>query len=182
MPDPLNMPLEMADAAGVAKELRALLRDSLPRLCSPMHLGLRPASPLPPLSDKARAQLATLGLRLGDRVVIAGQKVGVGLRVGVAGLLPLNPCALFTQCSVIQGPVQGRLSGTRLCMDFRQSTSCKVCWCKMCDQIEQQKTTTCYILPKRSMDSAIEAVLGKYRVDSREQRHSPNHYPLCDWF
>ncbi|KAK0132561.1 CAP-Gly domain-containing linker protein 4 [Merluccius polli] len=76
VPDPLNMPLEMADAAGVAKELRALLRDSLPRLCSPMHLGLRPASPLPPLSDKARAQLTTLGIRLGDRVVIAGQKVG----------------------------------------------------------------------------------------------------------
>ncbi|KAG7281268.1 hypothetical protein CRUP_019793, partial [Coryphaenoides rupestris] len=77
VPDPLNMPLEMADAAGVAKELRALLRESLPRLCcSPVHLGLHPASPPLPASDKARAQLGALGLRLGDRVVIAGQKVG----------------------------------------------------------------------------------------------------------
>ncbi|KAG7254343.1 hypothetical protein CRUP_015062, partial [Coryphaenoides rupestris] len=65
----------MADAAGVAKELRALLRESLPRLCcSPVHLGLHPASPPLPASDKARAQLGALGLRLGDRVVIAGQK------------------------------------------------------------------------------------------------------------
>ncbi|CAL8285723.1 unnamed protein product [Lota lota] len=76
VPDPLNMPLEMADAAGVAKELHALLRETLPQICSPVHLGLGPPSPLPPLSDKARTQLTTLGIRLGDRVVIAGQKVG----------------------------------------------------------------------------------------------------------
>ena len=68
------MPLEMADAAGVAKELHALLRETLPRICSPVHLG--PPSPPPALSDRARAQLGTLGIRLGDRVVIAGQKVG----------------------------------------------------------------------------------------------------------
>uniref|UniRef100_A0A8C5ATJ6 CAP-Gly domain-containing protein n=1 Tax=Gadus morhua TaxID=8049 RepID=A0A8C5ATJ6_GADMO len=74
VPDPLNMPLEMADAAGVAKELHALLRETLPRICSPVHLG--PPSPPPALSDRARAQLGTLGIRLGDRVVIAGQKVG----------------------------------------------------------------------------------------------------------
>ncbi|KAJ3612720.1 hypothetical protein NHX12_018978 [Muraenolepis orangiensis] len=76
VPDALNMPLEMAEAAGVAKELRALLRDSLPRLCSPVHLGLRLPFPPPALSDKARSQLTGLGIRLGDRVVIAGQKVG----------------------------------------------------------------------------------------------------------
>ncbi|KAM4625670.1 CAP-Gly domain-containing linker protein 4 isoform 1-T1 [Polymixia lowei] len=75
VPDPLDMPLEMADAAVVAKELRALLREALPRPCSPLPLALS-AQPPPALSDKARTQLAAMGIRLGDRVVIAGQKVG----------------------------------------------------------------------------------------------------------
>ncbi|XP_075963789.1 CAP-Gly domain-containing linker protein 4 isoform X2 [Anarhichas minor] len=75
VPDPLDMPLEMADAAAVAKELRTLLRQALPRPSSPLPLTLQ-AQALPVLSDKARIQLATMGIRLGDRVVIAGQKVG----------------------------------------------------------------------------------------------------------
>ncbi|XP_026147844.1 CAP-Gly domain-containing linker protein 4 isoform X2 [Mastacembelus armatus] len=73
VPDPLDMPLEMADAAAVAKELRTLLRQALPRPSTPPPLSLQ--SP-PPLSDKARTQLNTMGIRLGDRVLIAGQKVG----------------------------------------------------------------------------------------------------------
>lgn len=77
VPDPLDMPLEMADAATVAKELRTLLREALPRPSSPLPLNLPAQSP-PALSDKARAQLATMGIRLGDRVVIAGQKVHEG--------------------------------------------------------------------------------------------------------
>ncbi|XP_059209264.1 CAP-Gly domain-containing linker protein 4-like isoform X2 [Centropristis striata] len=76
VPDPLDMPLEMADAAAVAKELRTLLRQALPRPSSPLSLTLQGQS-LPVLSDKARIQLATMGIRLGDRVVIAGQKVGI---------------------------------------------------------------------------------------------------------
>lgn len=75
VPDPLDMPLEMADAAAVAKELRTLLRQALPRPSSPLPLTLQ-AQSLPALSDKARIQLATMGIRLGDSVVIAGQKVG----------------------------------------------------------------------------------------------------------
>lgn len=74
MPDPLDMPLEMSDAAAMAKELRILLRRALPRPSSPLPLTLQ-AQSLPGLSDKARIQLAAMGLRLGDRVVIAGQKV-----------------------------------------------------------------------------------------------------------
>lgn len=74
VPDPLDMPLEMADAAAVAKELRILLRQALPRPSSPLPLTLQTLSP-PALSDKARIQLATMGIRLGDCVVIAGQKV-----------------------------------------------------------------------------------------------------------
>uniref|UniRef100_A0A8C4HRL2 CAP-Gly domain-containing protein n=1 Tax=Dicentrarchus labrax TaxID=13489 RepID=A0A8C4HRL2_DICLA len=75
VPDPLDMPLDMADAAAVAKELRTLLRRALPRPSSPLPLTLQAQSP-PALSDKAKIQLATMGIRLGDCVVIAGQKVG----------------------------------------------------------------------------------------------------------
>ncbi|XP_028294869.1 CAP-Gly domain-containing linker protein 4 isoform X3 [Gouania willdenowi] len=73
VPNPLDMPLEMADAVTMAKELRAMLIEALPRPSSP----LPPTLPsLQPLSDEARIQLASMGIRLGDKVVIAGQKVG----------------------------------------------------------------------------------------------------------
>lgn len=75
VPDPLDVSLEMAESATTAKELRLLLRQALPRPGSPLPLSLHPQAP-PPLSDKARAQLAGMGLRLGQCVVIAGQKVG----------------------------------------------------------------------------------------------------------
>ncbi|KAM6912787.1 CAP-Gly domain-containing linker protein 4 [Xenentodon cancila] len=75
VPDPLDMPMDMADAAAVAKELRTLLRQALPRPSSPLPLTLQ-AQAIPALSDKAKIQLASMGLRLGDCVVIAGQKVG----------------------------------------------------------------------------------------------------------
>lgn len=68
------MPLEMADAAAMAKELRTLLRQALPRPSSPSPLTLQ-GQVIPAVSDKARMQLASMGIRLGDRVVIAGQKV-----------------------------------------------------------------------------------------------------------
>ncbi|XP_061599444.1 CAP-Gly domain-containing linker protein 4-like isoform X2 [Cololabis saira] len=75
VPDPLDMPMDMADAAAVAKELRTLLRTALPRPSSPLPLSLQ-AQAVPALSEKAKIQLASMGLRLGDCVVIAGQKVG----------------------------------------------------------------------------------------------------------
>lgn len=75
VPDPLDVSLEMAESAATAKELRLLLRQAFPRPGSPLPLSLHPQAP-PPLSDKARAQLAGMGLRLGQCVVIAGQKVG----------------------------------------------------------------------------------------------------------
>lgn len=78
MPDPLDMPLEMVDAAAVVKELRSLLREALPRPISPLPLTLQ-AQSLPAISNKARLHLATMGIRVGDCVVIAGQKVGGGL-------------------------------------------------------------------------------------------------------
>uniref|UniRef100_A0AAR2K8I1 CAP-Gly domain-containing protein n=1 Tax=Pygocentrus nattereri TaxID=42514 RepID=A0AAR2K8I1_PYGNA len=74
VPEPLDMPLEMADAAAQAKELRALLREALPRPST--TLPLLPGRPLSLLSEKARSQLSSMGIRLGDKVIIAGQKVG----------------------------------------------------------------------------------------------------------
>lgn len=65
------MPLEITDAAVQAKELRALLQDVLPWPEAPL-LHVRPPSLL---SDKARSQLLSMGLNLGEKVVIAGQKV-----------------------------------------------------------------------------------------------------------
>ncbi|XP_066559174.1 CAP-Gly domain-containing linker protein 4 isoform X3 [Amia ocellicauda] len=83
VPEPLDMPLEMADAAAQAKELRQLLREALPQ---PASLPLLPSPRRPhrsprtnqntPDSSSSRGLLASLGLRLGDRVIIAGQKVG----------------------------------------------------------------------------------------------------------
>ncbi|XP_052009518.1 CAP-Gly domain-containing linker protein 4-like isoform X2 [Xyrauchen texanus] len=74
VPDHLDMPLDIADAAVQAKELRTLLQEVLPWQDAP--LPFLPARPLGQLSDKARAQLSSMGLHLGDKVVIAGQKVG----------------------------------------------------------------------------------------------------------
>ncbi|XP_054652733.1 CAP-Gly domain-containing linker protein 4-like isoform X2 [Dunckerocampus dactyliophorus] len=74
VPDPLNMPLEMADAATLAKELCTLLREALPQPSFlPCTLQVQPP---PSLDEKARTQLASMGVRLGDRVTIAGKKVG----------------------------------------------------------------------------------------------------------
>lgn len=70
VPDPVEMPLEMADAAATAKEIRQMLLDAVPLPCE-VAKALRPGS------DRAagKAVLTSVGLKLGDRVVIAGQKV-----------------------------------------------------------------------------------------------------------
>lgn len=71
VPDPVEMPLEMADAAATAKEIKQMLLDSVPLSCDI-------AKPVLPNYDRAtnKAVLTSVGLKLGDRVVIAGQKVG----------------------------------------------------------------------------------------------------------
>lgn len=73
VPEPLDMPLEMADAAAQAKELSMLLRDVLPQPITPW--SLTPRQTLDLHTEKAQAHLANLGIHLGDKVVIAGQKV-----------------------------------------------------------------------------------------------------------
>lgn len=64
------MPLEMADAAATAKEIKQMLLDVMPLSC---HIS----KPILPNYDRvtSKAMLTSLGLKLGDRVVIAGQKV-----------------------------------------------------------------------------------------------------------
>ncbi|XP_053057038.1 CAP-Gly domain-containing linker protein 4 isoform X3 [Acinonyx jubatus] len=71
VPDPVEMPLEMADAAATAKEIKQMLLDVVPLSCDI-------SKPMLPSYDRvtSKAMLASLGLKLGDRVVIAGQKVG----------------------------------------------------------------------------------------------------------
>ncbi|XP_066122912.1 CAP-Gly domain-containing linker protein 4 isoform X1 [Saccopteryx bilineata] len=71
VPDPVEMPLEMADAAAIAKEIKQMLLDAVPLACDV-------PKPVLPSQDHAagKAVLRSAGLKLGDRVVIAGQKVG----------------------------------------------------------------------------------------------------------
>ncbi|XP_054332618.1 CAP-Gly domain-containing linker protein 4 isoform X3 [Pongo pygmaeus] len=71
VPDPVDMPLEMADAAATAKEIKQMLLDAVPLSCNISKAIL-------PNYDHVtgKAMLTSLGLKLGDRVVIAGQKVG----------------------------------------------------------------------------------------------------------
>lgn len=55
----------------------AQLREAPAWPCTPLPLPLTlPALAPPGLSDKAQAQITTMNIQLGDRVVIAGQKVG----------------------------------------------------------------------------------------------------------
>ncbi|XP_040190264.1 CAP-Gly domain-containing linker protein 4 isoform X2 [Rana temporaria] len=71
VPDPVDMPLEMADAAAVAKEIKQLLLDAVP---IPRDLSTF----ILPKSDSAlrNTPRRSSGLKTGDRVLIAGQKVG----------------------------------------------------------------------------------------------------------
>ncbi|XP_057414246.1 CAP-Gly domain-containing linker protein 4 isoform X2 [Balaenoptera acutorostrata] len=71
VPDPVEMPLEMADAAATAKEIKQMLLDAVPLSCDL-------SKPLLPNYDRvtSKVMLTSLGLKLGDRVVIARQKVG----------------------------------------------------------------------------------------------------------
>lgn len=69
------MPLDMADAAAQAKELRTLLRDAQPQPLTPLSLMI--GRPVEFNSEKAHALLSKMGIQLGDKVVIAGQKVNL---------------------------------------------------------------------------------------------------------
>ena len=92
VPQPVDMPLEMADAAAQAKELQTLLREALPRPCTP--LSLSPSNSAGALTEKARVHLASMDICLGDRVVVAGQKVQ--LSAELLSIIELNSHLVYT--------------------------------------------------------------------------------------
>lgn len=70
VPDPMDMSLDKAEAALVAKELRTLLEEAVPLSCALPKVTLPNYDNVP-----GNLMLSTLGLRLGDRVLLDGQKV-----------------------------------------------------------------------------------------------------------
>ena len=70
VPDPMDMSLDKAEAALVAKELRTLLEEAVPLSCALPKVTLPNYDNVP-----GNLMLSALGLRLGDRVLLDGQKV-----------------------------------------------------------------------------------------------------------
>lgn len=73
VPDPMDMSLDKAEAAMVAKELKQLLLDAVPLSCN------LPRATLPNYDNiPGNLMLSSLGLKLGDRVVLDDTKVRLG--------------------------------------------------------------------------------------------------------
>uniref|UniRef100_A0A7N6FHN8 CAP-Gly domain-containing protein n=1 Tax=Anabas testudineus TaxID=64144 RepID=A0A7N6FHN8_ANATE len=71
VPDPMDMSLDKAEAAMVAKELKQLLLDAVPLSCN------LPKATLPNYDNiPGNLMLSSLGLKLGDRVVLDDMKTG----------------------------------------------------------------------------------------------------------
>ncbi|KAG9340515.1 hypothetical protein JZ751_021335 [Albula glossodonta] len=71
VPDPMDMSLDKAEAAMVAKELKQLLLDAVPLSCN------LPRATLPNYDNiPGNLMLTALGLKLGDRVVLDDMKTG----------------------------------------------------------------------------------------------------------
>ncbi|XP_047248083.1 CAP-Gly domain-containing linker protein 3 isoform X2 [Girardinichthys multiradiatus] len=71
VPDPMDMSLDKAEAAMVAKDLKQLLQDAVPLSCN------LPKATLPNYDNiPGNLMLAALGLKLGDRVVLDDMKTG----------------------------------------------------------------------------------------------------------
>lgn len=77
----MDMSLDKAEAALVAKELRTLLEEAVPLSCALPKVTLPNYDNVP-----GNLMLSALGLRLGDRVLLDGQKVRNWSREGRAGL------------------------------------------------------------------------------------------------
>lgn len=70
VPDPVDMSLDKAEAAMVAKELKQLLLDAVPLSCN------LPRATLPNYDNiPGNLMLSSLGLKLGGRVVLDDMKV-----------------------------------------------------------------------------------------------------------
>ncbi|XP_072316130.1 CAP-Gly domain-containing linker protein 3 [Eucyclogobius newberryi] len=71
VPDPMDMSLDKAEAALVAKELRQILQDAVPLSCNLPRVTLLNYDNIP-----GTLMLSSLGLKLGNRVLLDNQKVG----------------------------------------------------------------------------------------------------------
>ncbi|XP_066495019.1 CAP-Gly domain-containing linker protein 3 [Tiliqua scincoides] len=71
VPDPMDMTLDKAEAAMIAKELKQLLQDAVPLSCNLPKVTLPNYDNIP-----GNLMLISLGLKLGDRVLVDGLKVG----------------------------------------------------------------------------------------------------------
>lgn len=70
VPDPMDMSLDKAEAAMAAKELKQLLLDAVPLSCNLPRATLLNYDNIP-----GNLMLVSLGLKLGDRVVLDDNKV-----------------------------------------------------------------------------------------------------------
>ncbi|XP_062409309.1 CAP-Gly domain-containing linker protein 3 isoform X1 [Sardina pilchardus] len=71
VPDPMDMSLDKAEAAMVAKELKQLLLDAVPLSCN------LPRATLPNYDNiPGNLMLSSIGLKLGDRVMLDDMKIG----------------------------------------------------------------------------------------------------------
>lgn len=98
----MDMSLDKAEAALVAKELRTLLEEAVPLSCTLPKVTLPNYDNVP-----GNLMLSALGLRLGDRVLLDGQKVRSWVGVGGTQLpRPPEPGAWavdrLTLCSLPQ--------------------------------------------------------------------------------
>ncbi|GCC33980.1 hypothetical protein chiPu_0012453 [Chiloscyllium punctatum] len=71
VPDPMDMTLDKAEAAMVAKELKQLLLDAVPLSCNLPKVTLPNYDNIP-----GNLMLTSLGLKLGDRVIVDTDKAG----------------------------------------------------------------------------------------------------------
>lgn len=89
VPDPMDMSLDKAEAAMVAKELKQLLLDAVPLSCN------LPRATLPNYDNiPGNLMLTSLGLKLGDRVQLDDSKVRRTDRTRVFGPSCVKRCLL----------------------------------------------------------------------------------------
>ncbi|XP_069500414.1 CAP-Gly domain-containing linker protein 3 isoform X1 [Ambystoma mexicanum] len=71
VPDPMDMTLDKAESAMVAKELKQLLLDAVPLSCNLPKVTLPNYDNIP-----GNLMLISIGLKLGDRILVDGEKTG----------------------------------------------------------------------------------------------------------
>nr|XP_008172238.1 CAP-Gly domain-containing linker protein 3 [Chrysemys picta bellii] len=116
VPDPMDMTLDKAEAAMVAKELKQLLLDAVPLSCNLPKVTLPNYDNIP-----GNLMLTSLGLKLGERVVVDGQKPSLSITGGWNlgnSLASVRSCLLHTSVnkplfSAFSLPLPCRIGGPK---------------------------------------------------------------------